>query len=135
MGHRDKLFGRGPRGAVTGVVGLLLLVGLGGCNSLGPACTDILMPGIRLFVVDSVSGAAVAADGHVIASDGAYADTTFFAAARQVPDVYVVEDRPGAYTVRVTAAGYAAWERRDVRVTREDACHVRTMSLTARLAR
>lgn len=135
MGHHGRLFGRGPRGAVTGGVGLLMLVGLGGCNSLGTACTDILMPGIRLFVVDSVSAAAVAADGRVIASDGAYADTTFFAAARPVPDVYVVEDRPGAYAVRVTAAGYAPWERRDVRVPREDECHVRTVSLTARLAR
>ncbi len=116
--------------------GLILLALLGGCDALRISpCTDISIPGIRVSVIDSVTGAAVAGEGRVIASDGAYSDTVSFTGTPSVLGVAVVEDRPGVYAVQVTAAGYALWERRNVLVSRADRCHVQSVSLTARLAR
>jgi hypothetical protein len=115
----------------------LLIAVLSACESLGVRhCDDILIPGIRVTVVDSVSGAIIdVPDGAVIASSGAYADTA------RLPDrgprgvFFVVDDRPGIYQVRVTAAGYAAWHREGVRVPQADRCHVQTVDVVARLRR
>lgn len=119
-----------------GAVRPVLLAALGGCNSLFPACTDIEILALSVSAVDSVSGARVAGDALVIATEGAYADTATLTATAPWAAVGLVPERAGVYTVRVTADGYASWERRDVRVTRtSDGCHVETVSLTARLTR
>jgi hypothetical protein len=44
----------------------------------------------------------------------------------------LVQENAGGYTVTVEQAGYRPWTRTNVRVT-SDACHVKTVSLTALL--
>ena len=46
--------------------------------------------------------------------------------------LYAAVDRPGTYSVLVRSPGYSDWLRTTVDVT-ADACHVRTVTLTARL--
>jgi hypothetical protein len=53
-----------------------------------------------------------------------------------VPDSYFgVADRPGTYTVQVTAVGYRPWQRDSVVAAPEPGCHVQTVGLTALLER
>lgn len=99
----------------------------------GGVCTAVAVPGIVVAVRDSASGTVAGAGAVVTARAGAYADT----ARRDVPVEWgfpLAYERTGTYTVRVELAGYRPWVRSDVRVT-ADACHVRTVALTALLQR
>lgn len=120
------------------VVAVLLLIGSSACDAgvFGTGCTAIQVPGIRVDVVDSVSGSSVVgAEGRVVATAGTYADTATFAATGALGPLFVVDDRPGTYRVRVTATGFAPWEQAAVRVTNENKCHVKTVMVVARLQR
>ena len=102
-----------------------------GCDlPFGTGCDDILMPGLRMDVVDSVGGAGVApaAGARVIARAGAYADTVPLQSSR----VALAYERAGTFTVTVEHPGYLPWSRSGVRV-RENECHVVPTELTARL--
>jgi hypothetical protein len=91
-------------------------------------CTDELRAGIVVTVRDSATSAPVFG-ARVVARNATLADTS-----RAQPDgVYpLVHEKAGAYTVTVEQAGYRPWTRTNVRVT-SDACHVKTVSLTALL--
>ena len=107
---------------------------LAGCNPFtGFACTDEARPGLRVAVVDSLTNANVSGDARVIAREGAYADTAHFRAPLDSP-YWLAEEREGTYTVTVEQEGYRLWSRSGIKVT-GDRCHVRTVTLTARLQR
>lgn len=99
-----------------------------------PACTLNVVPGIALTVVDSVTGdPVVSEDLTATATEGIYFETY---QSTEQPGVYPIPlagERPGTYTVVVTAPDYQRWERNGVRVVQQDECHVRTTALTARL--
>ena len=118
-----------------------LLIGLGtitgtvaACGQLiGPTCSAEAKPAIVVEVRDSLTNAAAGNGARVIARDGAFADTAGTFAPLEGPVLLALE-REGTYTVTVEREGYRLWTRTGVRVT-ADECHVRTVSLTARLQR
>ena len=94
-------------------------------------CTADLRPGILLDVRDSVNNVPAGRGARIIAQDGAYADTVKNIGSFDGP-YQLAQERAGTYTVTVEQQGYRLWRRSGVEVT-ADQCHVRTVSLTARL--
>ena len=115
----------------------VLLPLLSACSSpYDVACTDVATPGINILVRDSVSGNFAANGASATAVDGAYSDTNSFSEAYGRPEfpLALAYEREGTYAVTVSKTGYKAWTVSGVRVTR-DRCHVRTVTLNARLQR
>lgn len=111
--------------------GFVLLVAACAENPM-VACTEEARPGLSVTVRDSLTGAAVATV-EVIAAEGAFADTA--RGSLLGSGVYsLVYERAGTYTVTVVDSSYQTWQQSGVRVT-ADECHVRTVSLLARLQR
>lgn len=120
------------RNTMRNLLGLFLLPGLAACDVIGPSCTLEARPGIVLTVIDSISGLVVAGDDVVAtATDGFYSDTGSPNSEGMVPLAF---ERRGSYSVEVTANGFRPWVMNSVRVM-EDACHVRTVELLARMQR
>ena len=95
----------------------------------GPrVCTDEARPGIRVIVLDSLTGAPITDGVRVIARSGTFADTS------EAGFHAVAFEQAGTFDVTVEKDGYRLWSRDDVRVQRDE-CHVRTVELTARLQR
>lgn len=121
-------------------MGRLLIVAalcLSGCELVGvdEDCTNILVPALRVTVVDSVTGQPVDAEMEATFVDGLFTRTILQPAGSAHGNVIQLqEDRPGTYEIRVSVIGYALWQTSGVRVTRNsDGCHVRTAEVTARL--
>ena len=97
-------------------------------------CTDIAVPAIAVIVRDSVSGSFGGNGATATAVDGSFSDTNGFPANYGQPEnpIGLAHEREGLYAVTVTKAGYKSWSASGVRVTR-DRCHVRTVTLNARL--
>jgi hypothetical protein len=104
----------------------------GACQAPGAvACTLEARAAVSVDVRDSVTNAAVGRGSRVIARDGAYADTAEITSAFDGPYGLAYE-RPGTYTVTVDQQGYRPWSRAGISVTKDE-CHVRGVSITARL--
>lgn len=114
----------------------ILLPLLSACSSPYDVCTDAATPGINVIVRDSVSGTFAANGATATAVDGAYSDTNWFSETHGRPEypIGLAYEREGTYAVTVSRTGYKAWTVSGVRVTR-DRCHVRTVTLNARLQR
>ena len=84
-----------------------------------------------MTATDSTTGGQVEG-ARLISRSGTYADTAGPDPGRAV--LTGAPERPGTYDLLVEAPGYAPWARSDVRVT-ADHCHVRPVSLLARLQR
>lgn len=113
---------------------LLLLVSTlasSACNLVPGACTFQALPAVSVDVRDSVTNAVAGRGASIIAHDGVFADTAEFVSAYDGP-YGLAHERVGTYTVTVEQQGYRPWSRTGVRVTRDE-CHVRTVSITARL--
>jgi hypothetical protein len=93
-------------------------------------CTMEARSALAVVVVDSVTGAGLAASAVAIAREGTFADT--LRGADSVASG--VFERAGTYRVEVSASGYAPWSRDGVKVER-DQCHVQTVHLRAPLVR
>ncbi len=128
-------------------IGLSLGLTLAACGSVNGsqddagrnvACTADFRYGLNVSVLDGITGAPVPRPMLIIATDGAYADTSQFAReARAIPDMQswpLVGERAGRYTVVVRASGYVDWTQSNVVITK-DVCHVIPVALTARLFR
>jgi hypothetical protein len=103
---------------------LLEVVACSSPFSGGTLCTEQFAAGITVSPIDSVTGAPVAG-ATAIARDGAFVDST--------TDLNMIAgERAGTYSVTVRKTGYATWLRSGVNVTRDE-CHVKTVSLTAKL--
>jgi hypothetical protein len=94
------------------------------------------VPAIVVEVIDAETGAPAAqgVDGRVF--DGSYSDSLQpqRSALGVVLSLSGAGERPGTYVIRLRRPGYQDWTMTHVRVT-EDACHVRTRLLVARLQR
>ena len=97
----------------------------------GPNCATFARPGITVLLLDAFSAQPITSQALVVARDGLYTDSV----AATVPGrpYLLAVERPGTYTVNVTALGYAPWSLTPVIVS-HDACHVVTMPLAAYLA-
>jgi hypothetical protein len=104
----------------------------GACQLPGSvACTLEARAAVSIDVRDSVTNAAVGRGSTIIARDGAYADTAEITGVFDGPYGLAYE-RAGTYTVTVDQQGYRPWSRAGIRVTKDE-CHVRGVSITARL--
>jgi len=115
---------------------LALLLPAVACRSpegINYVCTDIAVPGIRVIVVDSVSGAAAGKGSIVVGRAGAYVDSlpAIWTASSDGP-YPLAHEHPGTFTVTVKRSPYRDWSRTGIVVT-ADQCHVRTVDVTARL--
>lgn len=124
--------------------GLVLASLTAGCGIFDPTvCTTEAVPGIRVDVLDSISGAPVRGHVRIVASDGS--ETFEFDSQADAvlppgtdPDTMVFSpvflgfERAGTYEVTAAAEGYRPWQRTGVRVRRGE-CHVRTAEVAALL--
>lgn len=99
-------------------------------------CTLNAVFGLRVNVVDSITGAPRAREAIAYARSGTYLDSAvglpLSPSGVEFTALYLVKERAGVYDVTVQRDGYARWTQSGVRV-RGDACHVRTTEVTARL--
>lgn len=110
---------------------LLLSLSLTGCSKPTEEqvmCTMEARPALAIVVVDSLSGAGLAASAVAIAREGAFAETLRGADSL----VSGVHERAGTYRVELSAPGYVDWSRDGVTAAR-DQCHVQTVQLRAAL--
>jgi hypothetical protein len=112
----------------------VLLFSIGDLSACpGGDCTAILLPGIRVTIVDGTTGNPFAGDVTVTVIDGSYTETDSPPPLPAGPRVSsLAGERPGTYRVEVRAPGYVTWVRTNVRV-RSGYCHVATVNLTAEL--
>ena len=108
------------------------------CGLTEVVCTADFRYGLNVTVADSATGAPPA-EATLIATSGAFVDTV--GPNRPVPAVFngppvlilsTAGERPGAYFVLVRSPGYRDWAKGNVEVT-ADKCHVRPITITARL--
>ena len=116
-------------------------VALGACDraSAPTACTPNLEFGLRVTVVDALTNAPPAS-ATLIARTAMATDSVGPVSPFQPvsPGVVLVLsaalEREGTYDLTVRSPGYRDWVRTGVRVEMEaNSCHVRTVSITARL--
>lgn len=123
-----------PSKFVRAVVIAVGAVAASACDVItGPACTLEMRPGIAMDIRDSVTNAPAGVGARVITRDGEFADTASVLGETGWSGG-LADERPGTYTVTVEKDGYRPWTRNGIRVTK-DACHVRTVSVTALLQR
>jgi hypothetical protein len=96
----------------------------------GQACTREARPAITVEPVDRRTGQPVPGPILLVVQDGDYRDTARLAAGQK--GVSAAYERAGTYTVTVRHDGYRPWQRRNVRVSRDE-CHVQTVRLRAEL--
>jgi len=105
-------------------------LGLASCSDGDVVCTLEARPAIAVVVLDSITGAGLAANAKAVAREGAFADTL-----RGIDSlVSGVHERAGTYRVEVSIPGYRDWIREGVRVE-QDQCHVQTARLRALVVR
>ncbi len=101
-------------------------------------CLSVPVAGLLVAVVDSITlsppaeATLVARSPAFIDSIGPVEPSRVTTTQRDTLVLYAAVDRPGTYSVQVRSPGYSEWLRTTVAVT-ADACHVRTVTLTARL--
>jgi hypothetical protein len=117
---------------------LLVVVMLPGCDILGLECKTDLTMGVVVTLVDSISGDPVQSDTiKVVATAGTYADSAMIVkgAPNWEPTLGLVE-RPGNFTLDVTATGYRQWTAKSIRVSQADRCgDLNQVTLVARMQR
>ena len=103
------------------------------------SCTTEARPGLAIAVTDSITGSTgpFTAVSYVAKQGTDFRDSTLIAAVPAslsgVPFLAgLAYERAGTFDVSVKAANYKLWTKSGVVVTK-DACHVTTVSLTARL--
>jgi hypothetical protein len=115
---------------------LLTLLTLGNldCGASHGACTTEAVPGIVVTISDSVTGTPTAEIASGAVRDGAYEDELrpFVYEGHNMLSRAAAYERPGRYTVEITAPGYLPWRADNVRVDAGE-CHVATANLSAKL--
>jgi hypothetical protein len=109
---------------------LLIGLALAGCTQESPVmCTMEARSSFAVVVVDSVTGAGLAATTRALVQDGSFVDSLI---GRDSVVSGGVFERTGTYRLTLSAPGYQDWTRDGVVVTK-DQCHVQTVKLRALL--
>ena len=122
------------------IAALVVLAGvsISACDLIGvESCDDETVPGINVVALDSITGDTLrGVKITVTAREGSYVETveTTPAATEYVFPVALARERPGTYTLQVTAPGNLEWTQVDLRVDSEG-CHARTVVVGPRLRR
>ena len=105
-------------------------------SSAEEVCAGLGLDGIKVTVVDSLTGAPAAAGATLLTYDLALGGQRVDSAVATNADapLYGASDRAGRYTVVVRQTGYRDWVRSNVTV-RSGCPTVIQVALTARLAR
>lgn len=97
----------------------------------GPlACTDVFVYGITVAVLDADSGRPVADEATLTLQDGPYVETV--TSSWDGRSLSGAGERAGTYDLAIERPGYRSWSRSGI-VVNADECHVRGVSLDARL--
>ena len=119
-------------------VAIRLVLAFSGVSCIGPFApcgSDVGRFGLDIGVVDDRTSAPPVTEVTAVVSDGQYADTV---RSGQPPGRAVrlaaAPERPGTYTLTVSAAGYQSKTASNLSVQRGGRCeHLRTVSLNVRL--
>lgn len=107
-----------------------------GCVGPFAPCSEAGKFGLYVTVVDSTTSGPPTSQPTLIIVDGTFADTVvgFAPGERPVSVIPAAGERPGTYSLAVTAAGYRRWTRDGVGVREGGRCDdVQTVRLTARM--
>jgi hypothetical protein len=112
---------------------LLATAACKGPDEINYNCTDEARAGIVITVLDSASGVAAGKDARIVAKAGTFTDSVpgMWTAASDGPFA-LAHEHAGTYTLTVSKTGYRDWTKTGIVVTKDE-CHVRTVSVTARL--
>ena len=111
---------------------------------LRPACRPVdpgrLVPALQVWVLDAVTGELTPTVPTLVVTDGSYRSPLVVGAPGHplsvAPASWILpSERPGTYTLAVTAPGYQSWTRGNIVVTRGADCHVQEVDIVVRLAR
>ena len=119
-----------------GPVYLSILALCAGCIGPFAPCSNVGNPAVLVTVVDSTTGGPPTSRPMLIIVDGSFTATAFGPAPgdRPVSVIPAAAERPGTYSLTVTADGYREWTRAGVRVREGGRCDdIQTVRLTARL--
>ena len=94
-------------------------------------CTDQLVYGLNVIVLDAVTGNPIFQDIEVKAVDGTYQELLELVPGLEYVFVGAGE-RAGTYVVTITKAGYQTYTSEPIVLTRDE-CHVIPQSLTVNL--
>lgn len=94
-------------------------------------CTLEARPALTVDVRDSVTNANAANGARIIAQSGTFADTVDVVGDGEFPAALAYE-QAGVYVVTVEKEGYQSWSQDGIQVG-QDACHVITVNVAARL--
>ena len=94
-------------------------------------CTDQLVYGLNVIVLDAVTGNPIFQDIEVKAVDGPYQEILELVPGLEYAFVGAGE-RAGNYVVTITKAGYQTYTSEPIVLTRDE-CHVIPQSLTVNL--
>lgn len=119
-------------------ISFVLLLAIGGCDWLtAPQCDLILLPALRVTLVDSTTNEPVAAENiRVVFTHANGASDTVVVSNGGAGQTRVTSPAgaTGTYRVDVIASGYMPWSQNGVSVQEtEDGCHAATEEITARL--
>ena len=116
----------------------VLLSAAAGCSAAAtspPQCAGVLIPALRVTIVDSVSGAFAGAGSTLIARLGAETDTIMQSSAAPDSESIVIGSEIGDYALTIQKLGYAPWTRSSLVVPAAvDGCHPSTVDLEAKLS-
>jgi hypothetical protein len=121
------------RGALLG----LLLAGAAGCSAAAtspPQCAGILIPALRVTIVDSLTRAFIGAGSTLIARSNTEVDTLVQPAAAPNSEAIFIGSGVGSYELAIRKAGYDEWRRSSIVVAAGiDGCHPSTADVEAKL--
>lgn len=107
-----------------------------GCGIISPGlCTEEVVPGISVTVVDAATGKPVADSARGIVRDGEYEDSLtvyVFAADGRPTTLRGADERPGVYSVLLAHPRFELWARDRIQVN-DGRCHVQMRELRAEL--
>jgi hypothetical protein len=114
----------------------ILLIDCGGnSGSESQACTASVEPGLSIRVLDDASGISISGGARAVVTAAAYTEVAKNPAVPGCSNTLALIaalERPGAYAVTVSQAGYFDFIANHV-VVAADSCHVHTVVVEAKL--
>jgi len=113
-----------------------LLVSAVGCIGPFAPCPEVGHPGLPILIMDARTSGAPATQVLVVVTSGTDSDTltAYAPGSPHAITLLTADERPGTYSVSVSATGYEPWTRTGVVVERSGRCDlIQTKEVVARL--